>query len=118
LCRGGGQDGARCHEFEVTVRDGVLVFLAEEPLLDQDIHRRRVGAAILPLEERNGPSVLLTAKNQLGFLLATSRRLPGGHGRAHHDRHDAHRDEQRDHGVPEFIRWRLARSFHIRHQSE
>jgi hypothetical protein len=69
-------------------------------LFNQNVHgrwqRARAGA---PLEHADRASVLLAAKDQLGLFLALGHLVPDRHHHRQHDAHDAHRNQQRDHGV-------------------
>src|SRR6185295_8133766 len=76
----------------------VLELLAEEVLVQQDVHVRRKRVRVLALKEHDGARVLLAAEDQLRFLLALGRRLPRGQGHGEEDRHDGHGGEQCRHG--------------------
>ncbi len=89
---------------EVGVRDGIFVFLPEEPLLDEDVDRRReVTRPHLPLEEVYGPGVLLTAKDELRLLLALGLMAPDGHRHRHEHGHHADAHEQGRHRISALV---------------
>ncbi len=78
----------------------IFVFLAQEPLLDEDVQtRREIAAAHLPRVEVDRPRDLFAAKHQLGFLLALGLRAPYRHRHRHQQHHHADADEQRRHRV-------------------
>ena len=89
---------AGADQFEVLTGDRVLVFLAEEVAVHQQVHAVREGLRAR-LVEPKGPHVLLAAEDELLFLLALGLVAPHRKGRAHQDRHHGHRDQQRRHGV-------------------
>jgi hypothetical protein len=88
---------------EVVVGNGVLIFLSKEFLLDQHVESGRQRARILAAEKRDRPRILLTAKDELCFLLALSGLLPYRKRRSHHDRHHAERHQQGGHRVSVLI---------------
>jgi hypothetical protein len=89
---------ARNQGQEVLSRDRILELAAQEALFNQDIEIRRKSARpCAPLEQADGPRVLLAAKDQLGFLFALRHLMPHRHGNREHDAHDAHRNQERDH---------------------
>jgi hypothetical protein len=93
-------DLAREQRQEVFAGNGILVFLPQEALLDEDVEvgrqRARPGPA---LEQANGPGILLPSEDQLGLFLALDHLLPDRHGDRQHDAHDAERDEQGHHRI-------------------
>jgi len=94
------RDGrVRREEIEILAGDRVLVFLAEEFLIDQDVDICRQRAWQFTAVQLDGASVLLAAEDQLLFLLPLGRLLPDRHGDRHHDGHHADADEQHGHGV-------------------
>jgi hypothetical protein len=63
-------------------------------LLYEDIDTGWKRSGESSLTQRNGLSVLLAAKYELGLALALDRGLPDRKGRTEHDAHDAQSDEQ------------------------
>lgn len=94
-----GHRAADGDDLKVVVGDGVLVFLPQELLLDEDVHRGRECVRVAALEQHDGAPVLLAAPDQLFFLLALGEVRPHGQRGRHHHGHHAHADEQRGHGV-------------------
>jgi hypothetical protein len=79
----------------------VLVFLAEEPLLNEDVDAwREVAGSHLPLVMVDGPRILLAAEDELDFLFPLRLVPPDGHGDRHQHHHDRERDQQRRHRIP------------------
>jgi len=90
----------RVHQLKLAVGGHrILVLLAEEMLVEKDIEVRRKRVRVLALEKCNRPRVLLTAEDQLGFLLPLRGGAPRGQRHSEEDRHDGHADEQRRHRV-------------------
>ena len=88
---------------EVLAGDRVLVFLAQELLLDEHVDARRQRPRSRPaLEETDRPRVLLTPEDQLRLFFPLSHRLPHGKGDAQHHAHHAQRYEQDGHGIARF----------------
>lgn len=87
-------------DLELAIRGHrVLVLLAQEPLLDEQVDVRRERAGELALEEGDGARVLLAPEHQLGFLLAGRLVPPDRHGERHQHAHDGDAHEQRGHRV-------------------
>jgi len=86
-------------DLEVFVGNRILVFLPQEPLLNQYVECRgkRVGEA--PLEQHDGAPVLLTAPDQLFLAFASGRLAPHRERGRHHHRHHAQAHQQGGHGV-------------------
>ena len=97
--RSRGPRGERDRD-EFVVGDRILEFLAQEPLLDEQIEtwRKRAGT-VLALEQADRPRVLFTAKHELGLFFTLRDLLPDRHDGGHHDRHDAETDNQHHHRV-------------------
>jgi hypothetical protein len=89
----------RAQQHEITAGDGILELLPKKALIDQDVEVGRQLVAVLALEKSDRSSVLFTAKNELRFAFTASDRLIHRHRGAQHDRHHAHRDEERGHGI-------------------
>lgn len=68
--------------------------------LDEGVDTWRKDARSRPfLKQPDGACILLTAKDELGFLLALGHLVPCREGNGHHDGHDAHRDDECNHCV-------------------
>jgi hypothetical protein len=91
--RGRAEDG------EVVAGDRILVFLAQEPLVDKDVQVGRQRARQFSSVQLDCAGVLLTTEDELGFHLALGRLLPDGHDNRHHHRHDAKADQKGRHRV-------------------
>ena len=83
-------------------RHRVLVFLAQEPVLDQKVEARgqcvrQVG--VLEPEEGNRARVLLAAEDELGLFFPLRLVTPDWHRDRQQNGHDGERDEQRRHGI-------------------
>ena len=96
VCRSSGarpESGLRrlIDKLEVLAGDRILVFLAQELLLDQHVDAGRVGVGDALAELHHRAGVLVGAEQV--FLLALALRLlvPHRQRRAHQDGHDAHR---------------------------
>ena len=78
----------------------ILIFLAQESLLDEDVDALgEVARAHLSLEVVDGPGVLLSAENELRFLLPLRLVPPDRHRHGHQQHHDGEADQQRRHGI-------------------
>ena len=89
------------HELAV-FRHRVLVFLAQEPVLDQKVDARGKGVrqvGVLEPEEGDRARVLLAAENELGLLFPLRLVTPDRHRDRQQNGHDGERDEQRRHGI-------------------
>jgi hypothetical protein len=88
---------------EIIIRDRILEFLAQVPLLDEQIETwRKHAGTVLALEEADRPRVLFAAKHELGLFFTLRHLLPDRHGGGHHDGHDADADNQHHHRVAVF----------------
>lgn len=87
------------NQLKVVVGNGVLVFLPQKLLLDQNVDVGWKRVRVLPLEQSNGARVLLPSPNQLFFPLAPGELRPHGERGAHQHRHDAQANQQRGHRV-------------------
>ena len=80
--------GRHRDDLKIAVGDRVFVFLAQEPLLHEEVNRRReVPRSDLALIEVDGPCVLLASEDELGFLLALDLVTPHRHRHGHQDHH-------------------------------
>jgi hypothetical protein len=77
----------------------IFVLLPKEALGNQEVDGRRQRAGVLPLEQIDGPDVLLAAKHELRLALALHFVSPDRHGDREHDGQHRDRDEERGHGV-------------------
>lgn len=93
-----GWDTASVDRAEVLAGDGILVFLAEEFLLDEHVDVRRERTVLL-VEQPDRPRVLLAAENQLGLLFPSHLVTPDGKRGRQQDRHDREHRQQRGHRV-------------------
>ena len=92
------------NDLKIAVGDRVFVFLAQEPLLHEEVNRRReVPRSDLALIEIDSPCVLLASEDELGFLLALDLVTPHRHRHGHQDHHHPDADEQRRHGVSALV---------------
>src|SRR5258705_12788348 len=66
--------------------------------VQEDIEVRLKRVRVLALEKCDRPRVLLTAEDQLGFLLTLRGGAPRGQRHREENRHDGQRNEQRRHG--------------------
>jgi hypothetical protein len=102
LSLSGGDD----HELAV-LRHRVLVFLAQESALDQDVNAwwKRDGARLLVLGpvQSDGAGVLLAAPHELRLFFALCLVAPHGHGDGQQDGQDRKGHQQRRHRVAAFI---------------
>ena len=94
------------HDHELAVlRHRVLVLLPQIPPIDQrlDARRQRVrNLRVLKSVQRDGSSVLLAAKHELGFPFAPRFVPPDGHRHGHQDGHDCQGNQQGRHGIAGF----------------
>jgi hypothetical protein len=82
-------------------RHRVLVFLAKEPALDQDVEAGRVvSAARLAHVEIDRARDLLSTEDELRFLFALRLGSPDGHRDGHQHHHYADADQQCRHRIP------------------
>ena len=88
---------------KVPTRDRIFVLLPKEFLVDQDVDVRRELIAVLALKERDRAGVLFSAENEFGLALTPGDCLLHRHRRAQHDRHHAHRDEERGHRIATLV---------------
>jgi hypothetical protein len=88
---------------KIVVRDRVLVFFSEKPLLDQDVERWRKRAGVLALKECDRPRVLLAAEHEFSFPLAPGKCAPRRQRSGHRHCHHRHQDEERDHCIAALI---------------
>ncbi len=89
------------HELAV-FRHRVLVFPAQEPVLDKKVDARGkcVGqVGVLEPEKGDRARVLLAAENELGLLFPLRLVTPDRHRDRQQNGHDGERDEQRRHGI-------------------
>jgi hypothetical protein len=86
-------------QHEVVVGDGILVFLAEKLLFNQNVDARRERIRKLALKEHDAARVLVSAPNELLFLLALHHVRPHGQRHAHEHGHHAEANQQRGHRV-------------------
>jgi hypothetical protein len=87
------------NRLEIVVSDGIFVFLAEKPLFDQNVEAWRRGVRVLGAEQPQRADVLETAEDQFVFLLALRCLFPDRHRDGHHDRRDAHGNQEHRHRV-------------------
>jgi hypothetical protein len=84
---------------EIVVGNRIFVFLAQKPLLDQQVDAGRRGVREFPLEQPDRARVLLASEDELGLFFALGYLLPDGHRDGQHDGHDGHAHEQGGHGI-------------------
>jgi hypothetical protein len=88
------------HRNEILTGDRVLPLLAHEALLHQQVERRgrraRARSALVLLQAAHP---LLTAKDQLGLLIALRLVPPHGQSHAHQDAHHRDGNEHCSHGI-------------------
>lgn len=92
----------RAQRDEITVRDGVLVFLAKIVPLDQYVDARGQ-ILILCLIQPDRANVLQAAEDKFFFLLALRLVTPDWHRDRHQDGHDRQHHEQRGHRVAALV---------------
>ena len=93
------------HRPEGLAGDGVRELPPQELLIHEEIEigGERAGTH-LPLEQTDGPRVLLAPEHQFRLFLALRRLRPHGHGDGGHHTHDEQTDEERGHGVARLTR--------------
>ena len=92
--------GADGNKLEVTVRDRILVLLAKEFLLHEDVHvRREVSRPHLPLIEVHRARVLLAPEDELRLFLPLHLMAPDRHRHRHQEHHDADAHQQCSHRI-------------------
>jgi hypothetical protein len=95
--------GAEAERHELAIlRHRILVFPAQEPVLDQkvDARRKRVrDVLVLELEKGDRPRVLLAAKDQLGFFFALRLVAPDRHQDRQQDSHNREGHQKGRHRV-------------------
>ncbi len=85
---------------EIVARHRVLVLLAQEALLDEDVDAgRKIAGTGLALVEVDRSRVLLAPEDELGFTLALHFMPPHRHRDRHKKHHDADAHEQSRHGI-------------------
>jgi hypothetical protein len=87
-------------QLKVAVRDRILVLLAKETLLHEDVDvRRKVSRPHLPLIEVYRARVLLAAEDELRLLLPLHLMAPDRHRHRHQEHHDSDAHQQRSHRI-------------------
>ena len=90
--------GADRDKLKVAVRDRILVLLAKETLLHEDVDvRRKVSRAHLPLIEVYRARVLLAAEDELRLFLPLHLMAPHRHRHRHQEHHDSDAHQQCSH---------------------
>ena len=90
--------GSGIYQAEILPGDRVLVLLAEEFLLNEDVDIRRI-CAEFPHVQVDRVDVLLTAKGQLRLLLPPHFVAPDRQNGRHEDGHDGEHRQESGHGV-------------------
>ena len=87
-------------DLKLAVGDGILEFLPQVVLGIKDVDVRRQDAGtMLSLIQADSMDILLTSKDELGFLLSLRNVLPVGQDHAQQYSHHAERHQQDGHGV-------------------
>ena len=87
-------------DLKIRVCNGIFEFSPQEPLVHEDVDRRRQHPGpVLSLEKADSVYVLLSAKHELGFFLAQRRVFPDRHRDQQQNSHDVQRHEQDGHRV-------------------